>query len=124
MNIEFLESTKELNYDDLIFYLSEIVLSKVDEEIELKQNQIDKNKKLFNDMKNEIKELQNIHKNVVDELAKEKQKERVLNLVTALRKEGVVRRNDRLKLIDMLNKIDKYSFDDLRELEKKISLLF
>lgn len=124
MQVEYLNNvnSNEFNYDDLVNYLSQIVLSKTDEEIEKKQFELDKIKASLINKKTEIEALKERNTNLSKELAKEKQLARVLSLVTTLNEEGVIRGKNRAKIDHLLKNIEKLSFFDLRNVEESLSI--
>lgn len=125
MQIEYLNNinNNDFNYDEFVNYLSQIVLSKTDEEIENKQFELDKIKQSLINKKTEMKTLEERNKTLSKEFSKEKQLARVLSLVTTLNEEGVIRGKNRAKIEHLLNNIEKLNFFELRNVEESLSIL-
>lgn len=122
MKIKFLGATGTSEYDDLVFYLSQVVLTKTDDAVKKKnqlvnstKDQITKLKSSINKLKEECVKIENVY-------AKEKQVKRILNLILTLKKEGGIRGSIGKEILMLLNKIDTLDFQKLMDIEKKLSL--
>lgn len=112
----------DIEFNDLIAYLSEVVLSRTDEEIE-------RHKTLAKDAQREYKNLAKeigVKKNHLLGLNREKAKflalSRVLSLIDTLNREGKLIGKKRDQIASLLHKIQNYDFSKLRELEESLSV--
>jgi hypothetical protein len=119
--IDLLESNS--NSEDLLNYLSQILLTITDNEIKKE------NKKLLQERKKikAAKELMKEKKQIVEKnqlvLAKEKQLENVLKMIELLLDSGSLIGQNQTKVSRILEEIEEKDYDSLRTLEQKLSLL-
>ncbi len=123
----FIQQLDELNSatldkDEIMNYLSQVVLSKTDEEISRKHLQLEQSKKSLTKVKEQLNRVKNTSTEVSKEYAKEKQLTRILSLIAALKKEGAIRGNLRVKIIKLLNNVHKMDFYELRNIEQEYSI--
>lgn len=108
--------------DDLLNYLSEMILSLTDEEIERESSQLNFIKERLNGEKNRMK---SVKKELVV-AAKEYQRlsvlKSVLTKVDTLRREGILVGDNRNKISELLATISRKSLRHLRSLEDKLSI--
>ena len=112
----------DFNESDLLNYLSETVLSMIDDEIKsLKDKLKDTTKSLYN-INEEFKTVKIVYKKMISDLAKEKQLKRVLTRIETLNKEGSLRGNRKTQIIKYLANINEFSFPKLSQLEENLSV--
>lgn len=112
----------DFNENDLLNYLSETVLSMIDDEIKsLKDKLKDTTKSLYN-INEEFKTVKIVYKKMISDLAKEKQLKRVLTRIETLNKEGSLRGNRKTQIIKYLANINEFSFAKLSQLEESLSV--
>lgn len=112
----------DFNESDLLNYLSETVLSMIDDEIKsLKDKLKDTTKSLYN-INEEFKTVKIVYKKMISDLAKEKQLKRVLTRIETLNKEGSLRGNRKTQIIKYLANINEFSFAKLSQLEESLSV--
>lgn len=114
--------SSEISYDDLISYLSQVVLCKTDEEIGKYHRELETSKSLLQTLQAQIEKQKKIKDSVTKQLAKEKQLSRVFNLISTLKKEGSIRGQNAVKISNVLNRIEDMEFYELRTLEEKLTL--
>lgn len=113
----------DLDKDDLFNYLSEIIFVKTDEEIDQLTNMIDNGKNKLSEIDKEINEIKSEYELNLMELSKQQTLMRILSLIESLKMEGRLVGQRAIKIRNLLNVIDEKSFDDLREIETKLSIL-
>jgi len=109
-----------VSVDRLLTYLSDIVLTKTDEEIKLKQQELDGSRSLFKDSKERLKEVKNRLNIVSKEEDRLTNLYKVLNTVQALKQEGTLVGKNRIKVLNLLGNIDNYNTKSLKNLQKKL----
>ena len=124
MTIQELEpiSGKELPLENLLSYLSDVVLSKTDIEIKGKKELVIGEKVQLNQILAGIAE----KKQKLSTLAKERTRlvalNRVLLLISDLQREGVLVGNNKTRILKVLDAVDTYDFLALRKLEDRLSV--
>ena len=115
-------SGNNISHESLLFYLSQVVLVKTDEEIKSSQQRLITTKEITKKYKNDIKELKTQLENLTREYSREKALKRVLALVNTLKREGVLIGRNRGIVKELLVNIDSKSFEQLWNYEEKLSL--
>lgn len=124
MKIELLGEINgnELNQEDLLSYISQIVLTKTDKEISKRHKILEVGKKNLKAMREQLNNSKNVSNKIEKDYAYSVQLSKVISLITALKKEGVIRGALRPRIIRLLNEINKMDFHKLREVEEKFSM--
>jgi hypothetical protein len=112
----------EINEQELLSYVSQIVLSKVDKTITKKNTLIKLNKQNLIKKKVELKEMKKELDAVEKEYAHAFQLSKVISLLASLKKEGVIRGALKPNIINLLNNIKKLDFYKLRDIEQRLSI--
>lgn len=123
MNINQYESDNILlGFDDLVFYLSQIVLSKSDKEIsESHKRYVDSDEKLkeaqLNLKRSRAKLIETIQENERIQTLLE-----VVKLIDTLRKEGPLLGGDRMKMLNLLGKVKDKDLKSLKALKNNLTV--
>lgn len=116
-------NTDEYDEKDFLNYISQIVLSLIDDEInQLKKKLISKTNSLAN-INKAFKDAKKNYEQEASEQAKERQLRRVLLKIEALNKEGSIRGARKTSIIKILPKLKDYNFQQLIKFEENLSLL-
>lgn len=115
-------NSKDVSIDSLISYLSQIVLIKTDEEMEIRDNKIKQLRYNMVEKQKRGKELKDRLLHVYSESRRLDALLNVLNLISTLKKEGVLIGKNRAKVFRLLDEIDEQSFQTLKSLEGKLSI--
>lgn len=115
-------SSNTVNQDDLMNYLSQVVLSKTDNNISKLNKKYEESKINLVKLKDQLNKIKKTNSEVSNEHAKQKQLSRVISLIMSLKKEGVIRGNLRLKIIKLLSNVYKMDFYQLRDVEQEYSI--
>ncbi len=118
-------SGSNFNESELMSYLSQVVLNKIDDDVVERNKTLENYKLKLEKSKGRVKEIKKISEELTHTLSKEKALSRVLSLVSTLIKEGVLRGGYRAQVLKVLNEIEKNKFDfhGLRNVEEKLSVL-
>lgn len=109
-----------LNTNELLDYLTQIILSKIDIQVQDKQNKLNETKLIYNEKKNLVKQQKKDLLNKSREISKLNKISKILTLITTLREEGRIVGNTRKQIIDLLNKINGLSITQLIKIEEKL----
>lgn len=109
-----------LNTNELLDYLTQIILSKIDIQVQDKQNKLNETKIIYNEKKNLVKQQKKDLLNKSREISKLNKISKILTLITTLREEGRIVGNTRKQIIDLLNKINGLSITQLIKIEEKL----
>lgn len=109
-----------LNTNELLDYLTQIILSKIDLQVQDKQNKLNETKLIYNEKKNLVKQQKKDLLNKSREISKLNKISKILTLITTLREEGRIVGNTRKQIIDLLNKINGLSITQLIKIEEKL----
>jgi hypothetical protein len=109
-----------LNTNELLDYLTQIILSKIDTQVQDKQNKLNETKLIYNEKKNLVKQQKKDLLNKSREISKLNKISKILTLITTLREEGRIVGNTRKQIIDLLNKINGLSITQLIKIEEKL----
>lgn len=121
LNIKTQMSSLELPMDELLSYLSQIVLSKTDEETERLHLSLQEEKqKLVNSKKN-LRVVKDRLSKVSSENNRLKVLGNVLHIIDSLNKEGILIGNNKTKISRILAGIHDKSLVNLKKLETKLS---
>ena len=124
MKIEFaglIEDNKIFD-ENLMLYLSQIVLTRTNEKIK-KSHQEYLHSKMV--LLNTISKVKDIKKNLLDltkELSRVKTLKRVISMIYTLKKEGVLIGKNRFKILDLLDTLKLKDFSSLRTIEENLSI--
>jgi hypothetical protein len=109
-----------LNTNELLDYLTQIILSKIDTQVQDKQNKLNETKLIYNEKKNLVKQQKKDLLNKSREISKLNKISKILTVITTLREEGRIVGNTRKQIIDLLNKINGLSITQLIKIEEKL----
>jgi len=96
---------RDLSIQDLISYLSQVVLTQIDEKIERKRGTLDQIKELISETKVELKTLKERLVHVRAERKRLDALYGVLKLIDSLKQEGVLIGTNRTKISSLLYKV-------------------
>ena len=111
-----------ISQESLLFYLSQVVLIKTDEEIKNARVRLSSAKERVANYKTEILEIKSRLEALTKQYSREKALKRVLALVNTLKKEGVLIGRNRAVIRNLLLDIDNKNFEQLRNYEEQLSL--
>lgn len=111
-----------ISQESLLFYLSQVVLVKTDEEIKSAQLRLKAAKARAGTYKTEIAGLKSQLEFLTKDYSREKALKRVLALVNTLKQEGVLIGRNRVIIKNLLLEIDNKNFQQLRNYEEQLSL--
>lgn len=115
--------SSNLEYQDLFYYLSQIVLSKTDEEIETKHKEFLESSDSLEKAKDELKDIKKNLLSCSREIGRLQTMTSIVSMIDTLKKEGVLFGDKRSKVLGALNDITSKNVSQLRELEDKLRLL-
>ena len=116
-------NTDEFDEKDFLNYLSQVILSLIDEEVnQLKQKLISKTNSLAN-INKAFKDVKKNYETETSEYAKERQLKRVLQKIETLNKEGSIRGARKTSIINILPKLKNYTFQQLIKFEENLTLM-
>ncbi len=124
MKIEFIGLVKnEKNFDEnLMLYLSQIVLTKTNEKIKKSHQEFLESKLVLTESIKGIKGIKNDLLSLTKELSRVKTLKRVISLIYTLKKEGVLIGKNRLTILDLLDTLRMKDFSSLRNIEENLSI--
>lgn len=110
----------ELSHQDLLSYLSQVVLTLIDEEAQKKHRTLTEWKEKARVLKNELlKEKENLQ-SYTSELSRQKALGRVLSILKSLKSQGALSGQNGRKVAKVLETIDGKDFHALRILEERL----
>ena len=112
----------DMSHRDLLSYLSQIVLSKTDEEIEIREGEIKIKRQELTESKERLKNIKERLIRISVESKRLGALYRVLKLIDTLKQEGVIIGNNRAKITKLLHDIHEQNFQKLRALEERLSM--
>ena len=124
MKIEFIGLVKnEKNFDEnLMLYLSQIVLTKTNEKIKKSHQEFLESKLVLTESIKGIKGIKNDLLSLTKELSRVKTLKRVISLIYTLKKEGVLIGKNRLTILDLLDTLRMKDFSSIRNIEENLSI--
>lgn len=124
MKIELLNEVNgsELNQDELLSYISQIVLARTDKEISKRHKILETGKKNLKSLREQLNNSKNISNKIEKDYAYAVQLGKVISLINALKKEGVIRGSLRPKIIRLMDEINSMDFHKLRDVEQRFSI--
>lgn len=117
-----LVDTENLSNENLLSYLSQVVLCKTDEEMKIREDKIKFLRHEMNEKKKSLRETKNRLIHVYSESKRLDALSDVLELINTLNKEGVLIGKNRVKIFRLLDDINEQSFQKLRTLEERLSI--
>ncbi|MCK5016823.1 MAG: hypothetical protein KAS32_07085 [Candidatus Peribacteraceae bacterium] len=108
--------------DELLSYLSQIVLSKTESEIGAKEKNLRESQKVISQSKAQLQDKTDMLTRLTLESKRAKTLYRVLATINTLKKEGVLVGNNRTKISKILPTIQDQSFQNLRAIEEKLQV--
>ena len=124
MNIDKISTdvVEPLPVSELLNYLSQVVLTVVDDQIQKEKDGIEHDKEKLRSKTENIETLkQKLDKKTL-ELSRKQQLKVVLDLIESLSKEGVLVGQNKLKIQKLLDEIDEKDFHMLSATEQRLSI--
>lgn len=112
---------EDLDLEDLLSYLSQVVLSKIDTEIERESKELVQSRTRLSEAKTSLTTVKDKLTTLVQEYRRYSVMFEALRKIDALRKEGVWVGPNKGKIKKILNEIGAVSISKLRSLEEKLS---
>ncbi len=124
MKIEFVGLVKDNKAldENLMLYLSQMVLTRTDEKIKKAHHEYTVSKTVLLDTISRIKDIKKSLLDLTKELSRVKTLKRVISLIYTLKKEGVLIGKNRLKILDLLDTLKTKDFSSLRTIEENLSI--
>ena len=116
------ENHYDLSSRDLLNYLSQVILSKTDEKIEIEQTLIKENKEQVQSLRVNLKSKKEMLKKILEEKKRVETTSKVIKIIHTLSQEGGLIGNSRSKLSRTLFSLNDKSYKQLRSLEEKLSM--
>lgn len=111
----------DLPKEDLLIYLSQVVLAKTDEEIETANNDLIRSKEHLNESKVALKSVKVRLFNLMGDYERYRVMKEVLKKIDTLRKEGVIVGQNKVKINNILMTIEDQPLRTLKSLEDRLS---
>ena len=111
-----------LPVSELLNYLSQVVLTVVDDQIQKEKDGIEHNKEKLRSKTEYIEKIKQKLDEQTLELSKKQQLKIVLDLIESLSKEGVLVGQNKLKIQKLLDEIEEKDFHTLRSIEQRLSI--
>jgi len=111
-----------LSSDSLLSYLSQIVLSKIDEKIEKRQKHLNEAKNILSESKSRLRETKERLTHISTEYERLKALYEVLQLIDTLKQEGILIGNNRVKISGLLYRVQDQNITMLKTLKRKLSV--
>lgn len=123
MNINSYDSINlNLGFDDLVFYLSQVVLSKTDEKIKESHQKYIDSKELLDTKQNELKIARSRLLKTIQEYDRIQTLQEVVKLIDTLRREGALLGGDRSKMLNLLSKVKDKDITSLKSLKNNLTV--
>lgn len=111
-----------VNSQDLLDYLSQIVVLLTDDQIEQSSRELEQYKLSLEESKTRLESIKLKIIATSKEYKRLKVLNNVLSKIDALRKEGVLVRQNKIKILNLLSNIENKSISQLKVLENKLSV--
>jgi len=111
-----------LSSESLLSYLSQVVLSKIDEKIEKRQKNLDETKNKLSESKIRLRETKERLTHISTEYERLKALYEVLQLIDTLKQEGILIGNNRTKISRLLYRVQDQNVTMLKTLKQKLSV--
>lgn len=124
MKVKILDTMhgNDTSYEDLLSYLSQVVLCKIDERTREENRKLEENKKQILSCKTRIKKRKDSVSKLVSELSRQKALLRVLKMLESLKREGLWTGKNGKKLSEILETVSDRNFQQLTELSERLSI--
>jgi len=113
--------TKDLPKEDLLTYLSQVVLSKTDEEVKRATDYLNLTKGQLSEAKESLKSVKRRLLVLMEEYDRLRVMHEVLRKIDALRREGVIVGQNKIKINNILMNLEQQPLGTLRSLEDRLS---
>ena len=124
MNISSLTTIENNSVsNDLLSYLSQVVLTVTDAKIKEENELLKKSKLKLAEIKGQVKSEKNILDKLFLDLSIEKQRKVVLDLIKSLEENGALVGQNKSKILKVVEEIEEKDYETLRNLEQKLSIL-
>lgn len=110
-----------ISTDGLLSYLSQVVISQIDEKIEQKQRTIKAVKGILSESKTRLNTIKERLTHVTTEQRRLIALDKVLQLIDNLKKEGVIIGSNRSKISKLLYKVQDQNISSLMSLKQRLS---
>lgn len=110
----------DISRDDLLSFLSQVVLRVIDDEAKSKNIKLDESRSNMKLLQVELKKQKRVLASITSELSRQKQLHRVLKLLETLRREGALVGQNVKKVDYILETIEEMDFHGLRNLEERL----
>lgn len=116
------DTIEPLPVSELLNYLSQVVLTVVDDQIQKEKHEIEQDKEKLRSKTESIDIIKQTLDEKTLELSRKQQVKVVLDLIESLSKEGVLVGQNKLKIQKLLNEIEEKDFHMLRAIEQRLSI--
>ena len=116
-------SENDLDIENLLSYLSQVVLCKTEERTRDEHRKMERYKETISSLKSEVNQRKNEVSKLASELSKEKALSRVLSILETLKREGLWTGKNGEKLSEILISLPNRSFVQLSELAERLSII-
>ncbi len=110
----------DLSNQELLSYLSQVVLTMIDEEAKRKREVLEEWKNKAQTLKSEMSKKKEILQSYSSELSKQKALGRVLSILKSLKNQGALAGQNGRKIAGVLQNIKSKDFHALRNLEERL----
>jgi hypothetical protein len=111
-----------LEQQDLLSYLSQVVLTMIDDETKRKHATLEEWKVKLGTLRNEVQKEKDILQRNSSELSRQKTIGRILTMINTLKREGVLSGQNGRTILKLLGNIESKDFHALRILEERLAV--
>jgi hypothetical protein len=111
-----------ISSNDLLEYLSRVILQMTDDQTDTANKELANSKRNLEESKARLESTKDQIVHALKEYKKLTILNSVLSKIEALRKEGVLVGQNRIKILSLLSKVENQSYGQLETLEKKLSI--
>ena len=124
MNICLMDEivTDSLEYQDLVSYLSQIILSKTNEEVEDRHKAYLESQRSLSQAKNNLKERREKLLEASRKLSRLRILAGIVSMIDGLKRETVLYGSKKVKILRLLGDLETKSYPQLRSLEEKLRI--
>lgn len=120
--IDTIVSGTSFSEQDLLSYLSQVVLTMIDEETKKKHMILKGTKQEIFDLQKNLEKEKDQVGFLSSELSKQKALSRVLDVIGTLKREGVMVGQNKAKVYKKLLELDNMNYHELRNLEERLAV--
>lgn len=111
-----------LKNDDILFYISNILLSQSDEQLKNSRKKLKDITEQISTKKGTVTASKTAIEQMISQLTKEKTKSRIFSVINILKQEGKIIGKNKQSIIKIINEIDSKDFSELRKIEERLTL--